>query len=257
MKQIFRAIALIFIIAMMNSQADAQSKYPEWTRTTEGLPLEVLKAGEGARGTVILAHGCNGPSQQVDAAWALLLRDEGFNTVGFDSWQFRKVSGGVCTTYAVTGDDRVKEVELTVKWIKEQSWHNGPIFLIGWSHGGITALAASIKENLGIAKIVAIYPRCRNWYSRPVVPTQIHIGEEDDWTPAYHCKGLYEGLFHKSKNGELFLYKGAHHDYDRSVNSDSLFMGIGDTGAVTPHRLKSDPVARELTIKRVMAFFKE
>ncbi len=255
MNKILQAIALVFIVIAMNPQGNAQSRYPEWTRTAEGLPLEILKAAEPVRGTIILAHGCNGPSQQVDAAWAMLLRDEGFNTVGFDSWQFRKISGGVCTTYAVSGDERVKEVELTVTWLMQQPWHKGQIFLIGWSHGGITALAASIKENLGIAKIVAIYPRCRSWYSSPVVPTQVHIGDADDWTPAYHCDGMYEGLFHKSKFGQLFMYKGAHHDYDRSVNSDSLFTGLGDHG-IGQHRLKTDPAARELTISRVLEFFK-
>lgn len=255
MSKVFQAIAWTLIGIAMSSLGYAQSKYPEWISTAEGLPLEVLKAGPGARGTVILAHGCGGPSQHLDAAWAKLFRDEGFNTVGFDSWQFRKISGGVCKTYAVSGDERVKEVELTVKWINEQQWHEGKIFLMGWSHGGITALAASIKENLGIAKIVAIYPRCRNWYSAPVVPTQIHIGTEDDWTPAYHCKNLYAGLFHKSRFGELFMYQGAHHIYDYAVNVDELYYGIGDQG-MGNFRQKSDPEARELTIKRVMEFFK-
>lgn len=257
MKQLFRAMVLVFAALVVSFQVEAQSKYPEWTRTEEGLPLEVMKAAAPARGTVILAHGCAGPVQSVQGAWSAILRDNGFNTVIFDSWQFRKVSGGVCTTYAVTGDQRVNEVQLVVSWLKKQEWHaEGKIFLMGWSHGGITALAASTKKELGLTKVVAMYPRCDRWYSRPVVPTQVHIGEADDWTPAHYCNGLYDGFFSKSDLGKVFMYPGVYHGYDRwNNNADSTMPGLGD-GGIRERRLKTDDAARELTAARVLEFLK-
>src|SRR5947208_178068 len=77
--------------------------------------------------------------------------------------------------------------------------------IVGWSHGGSTALAtinardrevAAFRDKAGAPPFfraaVAFYPGCgvslragERW--QPAVPTRIHIGALDDWTPAKSC----------------------------------------------------------------------
>lgn len=226
--------------------------------TPEGIPMEVMEV-EGSRATVILAHGCSGPSLTRDRGWASRLNDAGYSTVEPDSWAWRSLPGGVCQTDAVTGSDRVQEVERVVQWLRTQAWHRGPVFVLGWSHGGTVALASSIRaREIGIDKAVAIYPWCEPRFAAAQVPTQIHIGGSDDWTPAYRCRYLYRGFLGLglggSSLGEYYEYENVFHDYDRFVPVDKTYNGRGERGDILPRRQKSDPQARELTIQRVLEF---
>jgi dienelactone hydrolase len=222
--------------------------------TAEGLPLDVLRI-EASRGTVILAHGCSGPTPARDGVWAGQLAQAGFATVAFDSWAWRGIPGGVCQTSAVNGEQRTAEVKLVVAWLQRQPWHRGRIFLLGWSHGGITALASSV-QGLGLARAVAMYPWCERHFANPVIPVQIHIGTADDWTPASRCAGLYTVLWGRSL-GTMHLYDGAFHDFDRFELIDRRYIGLGERGELQPRRLKTDPAARTLAVERVIAFFRD
>ncbi len=225
-------------------------------RTAEGLPLQVMLPDGPAAATVILAHGCGGYAPGREVPWARTFRSRGFAAVAFDSWAFRGMQGGVCQTDAVTGDQRVEDVKLVVRYLKEQSWHRGPTYIIGWSHGGQTALKASTIEGL-VDKAVAIYPWCEKHHAWAVVPTQIHIGSADNWTPAYRCSALYGGLFGLGANplGRYYEYAGAYHDYDRWMPLDKTYDGRGEGGRIEPRRQKTDPEARALTERRVLEFF--
>lgn len=225
----------------------------EQTLTPEGLPLVVVRPA-APRATVILAHGCAGPSVRRDAIWASRLAEAGYASVAFDSWAWRGIPGGVCRTAAVSGDERVREVTLVMAWLRAQSWPRGPVFVMGWSLGGTTALATA-REGLGIARAVAMYPWCDRHHGRPVVPVHIHIGEADDWTPAARCRGLVDGPFGGA--GRLWLYPGAFHDFDLFVEQDLRVQGLGERGEVTARRLKTDAAARELAVARVLAFFND
>lgn len=250
-----KKFAIAFVLAAIAGFASAHPS-PSWSRTAEGLPLEIHLAEKAEYGTVIFAHGCGGPSQMNQPGWSERLQDAGFNTVWFDSWAWRNVSGGVCATNAVHSTERVKEVELTIKWIKEQPWYNGgPLFVLGWSHGGGVAMASAQTKGLGIAKAAAVYPYCDTRYGDPVVPVQVHIGAADDWTPAYLCKNVF-GFFRKNPLGEVFMYEGAYHAYDFFIETNSQILGITTNNQVAWRTQKSDPAARDLTIERVIKFFK-
>ncbi|MDP3701391.1 MAG: dienelactone hydrolase family protein [Hylemonella sp.] len=253
MNRLPRILAVV-LFAVLSTSVFAH-KLPSWTRTAEGVPLEIRLADSAPNGTVIFAHGCNGPAQGVEVGWSDRFRDAGFNTVGVDSWQWRGISGGVCQTLAVSSEERVKEISLALNWIKQQPWHSGKIFMVGWSHGGGVAMAASTKKDLGLTKAVAVYPWCDSRFSDAVIPIQVHIGAADDWTPAYLCKNVY-GIFWKNPLGQVFLYEGVHHSYDFFVHTDSQMPGIGMGNSVQLRTQRSDPVARDLTIDRVIEFFK-
>jgi dienelactone hydrolase len=218
--------------------------------------------GRPNNGTVILMHGCGGPTTHGEN-FAGLLAGEHFNSVIIDSWKYRGATGGVgptsvCSTYSIKATDRLEEVYKVIAWIKTQPWHRGDIHILGWSHGGMVALAASkYGTEKGIAKAVSFYPGClhRIDYINPTIPTQIHIGKDDDWTPAFLCRGLYKGLFTDSKYGEIFEYENSYHGFDGLHNV--TVRGIGHDGRVGPRTLRVNYDAKNLSYERVFKFLKE
>lgn len=214
-------------------------------------------------GTIIVAHGCYGISDR-EKHYASMLTAEGFNTIVVDSWAYRGMpsqDGGpnsVCQTYKVTGAQRLDEIYKTVAWIKQQPWHSGKIFLLGYSHGAILGLEASRRtvEN-GIDKVVAFYPFCFPVdHQEPKMPTQVHIGSVDEWTPARQCRGMYDGFFKKYKYGEYYEYPNVHHGFDM-VGVDTAAPGLGAGGTIYSKRLKYDADATKLAYERAIKFFKE
>lgn len=253
------------VLTLSTISAFAWSHY-SWSTTDNGVPVMVVTSGtERGRpnnGTVILLHGCSGPSIHGEN-FAGQLAGENFNAVIIDSWTYRKAKSGhttasVCSTYAVKDTDRLEELYKVISWIKTQPWHQGNINVLGWSHGGMAALAASkYGVEKGIAKVVSFYPGCldRINYINPTVPTQIHIGKDDDWTPAFLCRGLYKGLFSDSKYGEIFEYENSYHGFDAITNI--IVSGIGHDGRVGPRTLQVNHDAKNLSYARVFKFLKE
>jgi len=105
------------------------------------------------------------------------------------------------------------------------------IAVIGWSHGGSTALAAingkdpavfALRAHDGDAffrAAVAFYPGCAKslragdgW--RAAVPTLIMIGELDDWTPAKACVDLGESAKSRGDPLDVVVYANSHHGFD-------------------------------------------
>jgi dienelactone hydrolase len=245
------AIFLALLLARWPAQAFE-------TAATGGLPLRVLRSEAAAPApTVLLAHGCAGPAKERDDPFARELAFRGFNAVQFDSWTFRGLPGGVCATNAVHAEQRLADLRLAIAWVREQPWHHGDIHLVGWSHGGILALHASTQDPaLGLSRVVAFYPWCERYYGDPKVPTQIHMGEKDDWTPAWRCRSLYRGLLGHHPLGEYVEYPGAYHGFDRADGADVLVSGMGEYGMVSKRRIKADPAQRSAAYRRVVEFLR-
>ena len=221
-----------------------------------GLPLTTFTAKSATHGTVILVHGCAGIDPSRQGKFANLLTEHGFNAVILDSWAYRGIPNGVensvCSAYSVRARDRRDdELYKTVEWVKSQVWHKGPISVVGWSHGGMVALSAANKgPEYGISKAVSFYPYCLpNQFKNPKIKVQIHIGKDDDWTPAHLCRNLYTA----SSNGKLFEYENSHHGFDGNISAS--VNGIGENGfkirTVQPNRN-----AKELAYSRVIEFLK-
>jgi dienelactone hydrolase len=224
--------------------------------TDNGVPVKLFNTSKKESfGTVILLHGCNGvgPHEEIVAE---RFTDRGFDAVVIDSWKYRKITS-VCQTNAVEGYQRLEEVYKAVNWIKQQPWHKEKIFLIGYSHGASTALAASRNgPEKGIDKAVAFYPYCfPQDHAEPKIPVQLHIGEKDDWTPAYRCRGIYNGLFKKYTYGEYYEYPDTYHAFDHTV--DKVIPGIGQGGVVTPRIIRWNINSTYEAYKRTLKFFKE
>jgi dienelactone hydrolase len=184
-----------------------------------------------------------------------------FNAVVVDSWSYRGFPTG-------TGDDsmcknffeparRLEEIYKTVEWIKEQPWHKGKIFLVGYSHGAMVALEASLyPASKGIDKAVGFYPFCRpHNHTEPAIPVQIHIGTDDDWTPANRCRGIYNSWFKKYKYGEYYEYSKTTHSFD--IGRDITVRGLGNGGVMSDHKIRYNQESTKIAYDRVYNFLKE
>jgi dienelactone hydrolase len=119
-----------------------------------------------------------------------------------------------------------------LRWLASQPGvARNRIALMGWSHGGTTALAtidAAHREVLRFRRTddsmpffraaIAFYPGCtpalRDHEWTPAVPTRILIGASDDWTPAKPCEDLAARARERRWPLETTVYAGAHHGFD-------------------------------------------
>jgi len=215
--------------------------------------------GSGPYPALILMHGCSG-IQQSHFDWADRLTEAGFATLIVDSFQPRSIvrqcgSGRIA---AAAPPARVLDAYGALDYLRgQQAIDADRIGLIGWSHGGIAALAAVSENGLGesfpetFQKVAAVYPFCitGRTFFRPV---SIVIGEEDDWTPAGYCRDLETGTRNTKHAVELMLLPGATHAFDNPEAGDGVLIP-GEHGRV--HWLKYAPDAHEVAFQSIKAFF--
>jgi dienelactone hydrolase len=211
-------------------------------------------------GTIIVAHGCAGVMYH-EKHVGQIFASKNFNSVVVDSWTYRGYptgagEGSICKK-RFDPSLRLDEIFKTAEWIRQQPWHKGKVFLVGYSQGAMTALEAGLyPASKGIDKAVAFYPYCHPHYRRePSIPTQIHIGTDDDWTPAKLCNGIYDSWFKKYKNGEYYEYPNTTHSFD--IGRDFVVKGMGSGGVITDRVIKFNRESTELAYSRTINFFKE
>jgi dienelactone hydrolase len=223
---------------------------------------------------VVLLHGCSGlfkPDGSVqprDLEWAHDLRDAGFVVMLPDSFNPRGMrsvcSHKISDRTIRPGYERARDVYASLEWLQATGYvDNTRIFLLGWSNGGGTVLAAVARTSHARPKGLAVdfkhafafYPPCRASNERdewqPVVPLSIFIGEADDWTPAAPCKDLDERAKASKWPVELVVYPGAYHDFDAPNVPVQVRRDVGSTASGTAH-IGTDPAARADSKRRVM-----
>jgi dienelactone hydrolase len=149
------------------------------------------------------------------------------------------------------------------------------IALVGWSHGGSATLYAINAKDPEVAAFratpgapffraaVAFYPGCRaplkakdHW--QPGVPTRIHIGELDDWTPAKPCVDLGRAMGARGEDFDVTTYPGSYHAFDapagRLVHRSDVPNGVHPGQGVT---VGPNPGARAAANIRVRAFLRD
>jgi dienelactone hydrolase len=121
----------------------------------------------------------------------------GYHAVLVESFKQRGVNQ-IVETQSIKPEERVPDVLSAAKWIKAQSWSNGEIAMIGYSHGGNTVFETALRADGLIKGGIAYYPYCYGWFGNVKIPIQLHLALDDDWTPASTCAFLYKG-FAKSR----------------------------------------------------------
>lgn len=211
--------------------------------------------GNGPFPAVIIAHGCFGVEEN-QFEWAKRLNGWGYVTVIVDSFSPREVKS-VCTAPSrVSPETRAYDLYGAAAYLRRQPFVNPQkIGLIGFSHGGWTALYAAQSKFPAKAKeaslqaVIAYYPWCP-WLGlkETKTPLLVLMGKEDDWTPLRKCEKLLSGQKKDYKNQmSLIAYDHAHHAFDDSSrNTPSEFDG---------HVLAFNSEAAERSINESKAFF--
>jgi dienelactone hydrolase len=185
--------------------------------------------------TVIMAHGCEGFSSSDGLSYrnraSLIAQRFGYNVILYDAFKPRGwFTDEVCTgarganANAVPPVQRVEDTKQIARWVKQQSWHTGKISFIGYSHGGSVALAIANDQEASklVSSAVAYYPNCDSSYigshiDKPLIPTLVHLGEADNWTPMAGC------IQHKDKtNYQMAVYKNATHAWESGFNGTAI-----------------------------------
>jgi len=211
--------------------------------------VEVIQPNTVPKPTVIVLHGCDGQRSRSWHSQARIYSDWGYNVVMVDSFSHRGYSN-VCAYdhrhNPTHPRQRALDVQQAVDWINTQSWHQGGIAVVGYSHGGAVALNVATNTGItGITAVVAFYPHCATyfvgqnyWYNR--VPLAIHIGALDTWTPPHWCMtSSWTGVPYS-----LHVYAGSYHGFDRGGEPRS-YMG---------HHLEGNSDATELAYTRVRQY---
>jgi dienelactone hydrolase len=236
---------------------------------------------------VIAVHGCGGLySTRADwrdqlterfAAWTAQLLEDGYAVLLPDSFTPRglreictiknsvrmigiprrrlDVLGGLAHAAALPGVDPAR------------------IALVGWSNGGTTALAAIDVRDAQVAAFgardqpffraaIAFYPGCApslrlvaGWETR--IPTAIHIGELDDWTPAAPCVELATAVRTRGDPLVVTVHPASYHGFDaprgRVVVRRDVPNGVHPGQGVTNG---PNPAARRAAIDSVRALLR-
>jgi dienelactone hydrolase len=105
------------------------------------------------------------------------------------------------------------------------------IGVVGFSHGGMTALRAvqrrtfSLLDWRAFQASVAFYPACEAIDPELVTPLLVLIGDKDDWTPASRCRDI-EPILPPREHVSMVFYPNAYHGFDRELPPRSI-MGTG------------------------------
>lgn len=182
---------------------------------------KVLVKENAARPTVVLVHGCGGTSPHEH--WMKILDANGFNTVLVDYINPRGFST-ICDLNAPISIDKVaNDLNEVFGWVQSQKWHSGKVAVMGFSFGGsitntftdtnnLRAKGVAVNHISQLSSIISVYPLCAiaGFAEKSTVPTQVHFGLKDYWTPHSLC--MTDRL--DKSNYELVYYEDAMHGFD-------------------------------------------
>jgi dienelactone hydrolase len=213
--------------------------------------------GRGPFPAVVLLHGCTGlgaGSTGLENV-AGLLRSSGYVVLVVNSFSWRGVSN-LCGNLggSPTPSERVEDAMGASRYLSSLSFVDSTrIGLVGWSHGGITALETWARGSAApggapFAAVAAYYPYCAGEdVGGARVPLLIIIGERDDWCPAALCQRLVAQAASQGRDAAVRTYPGATHAFD-SVEGGKAIDFLG-------HRLTPDPAAAQDSRVLLLAFF--
>ena len=146
------ATAVIFVVVLSSHQVvladcDAFKSAPVGSANSKSIRGFVSRPeGTGPFPAIVIAHGCFGVEQN-QFEWAQRLNAWGYVTVIIDSFTPREVKSVCSDPDFVSPETRAFDVFGAAAYLRKQSFVNHQkIGLIGFSHGGWTALCAAQKK---------------------------------------------------------------------------------------------------------------
>jgi dienelactone hydrolase len=181
-----------------------------------------LPPGTGKVGAIILLHGCGGLGNGHEMAqWAGRALSWGYAALVPDSMTPRG-HANVCAPdqqQYVTGLDRSGDVIDAALWLSQQPRIDQRIAVIGFSHGGGTAVTVTRKHfqdlHPGLIKAsVAFYGPCRAPQFHGTTPLLALAGTADNWgNPAETC-AAFGAKLRPDQPFKLVTYPGVVHAFD-------------------------------------------
>jgi dienelactone hydrolase len=227
-----RALWALLASAVIAGCATTRVSFPN---ATPGKPLTVpaweeRPDGIGPFPAVVLLHGCHGVSDS-NHDWSRWFRERGYVALLVDSWGPRG--------YGRTCDPTLPDIPVTERFDDAVGalhfLHGKPyvdrerIGVIGWSNGGVFAVAAVNGPSLerarhrgvvppapGFRASVAVYPGgCYSLVDELVTrPLLVLIGDADDWTTPGPCVAMVEAMRRRGADASIVLYPQAYHYFD-------------------------------------------
>jgi dienelactone hydrolase len=274
------------------------TSFPSLDRDAAGAPIAIsalyFRPPQIASGAnvplIVAAHGCSGMfSARADrrdelserfAAWTGQLLADGYAVLWPDSFNSR---GRRSVCLVKRGEPSIAPVTRRLDILGALAYaaalpgiDRARIALVGWSHGGSTTLAAINERDPRIVEYyaapgapspfrvaVAFYPGCvvslrqgDKW--QPGMPTAIHVGELDDWTPPAACVQLGDAARARGAAMTVTVYPGAYHGFDAPSGKVTVWKEV-TTGA-HPDKgvtLGPNPAARAAANEAVRALLRE
>jgi dienelactone hydrolase len=194
------------------------------------IPAEEFRpSGSGAFPAIVLMHGCHGVSES-NRDWARWLSDRGYVALVVDSWRPRGLVEACTPGEELPNTARFDDAIGALRWLHRRPYVDRErIGIIGWSNGGVFAMAAVNGPTFertkrrgveipdpGFRAAVGVYPGgCYSLVNELAVrPLLLLIGAEDDWTLASECVQLAEAQRAKGADVTLVVYPGAVHYFD-------------------------------------------
>ena len=158
---IISTIAAVALITLAAESASAQDETvsdgrapPTINEKTIGILRQhqagsiILPQGTPPFPAVVVLHGCNGVSQNT-RVWARRLASWGYAALVIDSFSSRGLTQVCDGSRALPGPERAKDVFAAATYLRSRSDIDaGRIAVLGYSHGGWTALNASTEKNI-------------------------------------------------------------------------------------------------------------
>jgi len=258
------ALASVALIVMLTSIAVAQDAEgpkphapPVISDETIGILRQhqvgsiILPNGTPPYPAVVVLHGCNGVSQNT-FVWARRLASWGYAALIINSFNPRGLQQVCDGSRALPGPERAQDAFEAAAYLRSRSDIDaGRIAVLGYSHGGWTALNASTEKSIKrtnappFRAIVAYYPFCPEVAPPLATDVQIFIGDADDWASAARCSALVEKYGEDAPHRpSLMVYGGAKHSFDAN-QPDRVYFG---------HQLAYDPKATADALERTRKF---
>lgn len=180
----------------------------------------VLPDGRGPFPGLVFLSGCRGVSS-TQRHWARRLRVLGYAVLIVDSMTPRGLRGGVCGD---GGRLHPWRRAFDAWWgyrllVRHPRIDPGRIGLMGWSHGGWTALEALSPRRApargGFKAAIVLYPYCGDGVAvQKKVPLLMLLAGRDDWCPPRDCVRAARRLKAAGALVEVIVFHRARHAFD-------------------------------------------
>ena len=191
-------------------------------------------ASASPKAIVVVMHGGGGIGELEQRDVRELLA-KGYAAVLVDSFTGRgfRVASGTGAGAAVRPADRAADAFGALKALAPDASLAGKRWILfGRSHGGSATMVAATawaKTKYGSGGVpfsgfIALYPGCNASYpeqEQSSAPIRIHVGADDDLTPAKPCIAAVERMKSKGVDASVVVYANAHHAFD--LESDVQF----------------------------------